>query len=173
MILAAKIVSQAKPTLFFYGQQTWISFQSNTSPNTFNNHRCEDWRFPLLAQPGFLQHFCQNNSLSQRHRHPFIAYSWLKTCPWCRQLALCGAMVFVPAVPKRWEGHHGHLLTTMLIRVCHPGSQGTTQWFGFKAAQKIIYLQPHCHRQGHLPSSWRPGFSNPHPTQPRKSQNTN
>lgn len=23
------------------------------------------------------------------HQHPFIAYSWLKTYPWCGKLALC------------------------------------------------------------------------------------
>lgn len=47
------------------------------------------------------------------HQHPFIAYSCLKSCPWCGQLALCGAMVLVPAVPKLCHGHCGHLLTTV------------------------------------------------------------
>lgn len=101
------------------------------------------------------------------HQHPFIAYSWLKTCPWCGQLALCGAMVLVPAVPKLCHGCRGHLLTAVFITACHPGSQGITQGFGFKATQKVIYFQPHCQGQGHLPldqsapTPIQPGPGNP------------
>lgn len=135
MLLAAKIPSQTKPTCFFMLSRheylsnltllQILSTVTDVKTGGFHSWLNQDFcsAFVKIAIC-FTSHCAEMLCDALCHQHPFIAYSWLKTCHWCEQLALCGAMVLDPAVPK-WC--RGHLIITVFIRTCHPGTQGITQ----------------------------------------------
>lgn len=89
--------SSLKPHFFYvYGDMKSVSFQSNTSPNTFNwtvtDVKTEDfhsWLSKTFCNVFAKTPICMTLHCTEMlcdsicHHHPFLAYSWLKNCPWC------------------------------------------------------------------------------------------